>query len=247
MGSNEYILIFHCCNEACCTSLLFGCGGYGGKGGYGYGGKGGYGYGGSRYKRSTDSYTAAEHSPVTHYSPAVPTVHSSSYADASPVHQAVYKAVPASRTIHVSGHSSPAVVYSYPMHDGDSYGNTHSSYGFTSTPSYGYTTPSYGHSYGHNTPIHSTVVHQHESPYGSATSGQNTPSYGYATPSPAVIYNYPMHDGDSYGNTHSSYGYTSTPSYGYTTPSFGHSTLSHSTVVHKHESPYGSATYGQNT
>merc|ERR1712212_746351 len=83
---------------------------------FGYGGKGSYGYGGSRYKRSTDSYTAAEHSPVTHYSPAVPTVHSSSYADASPVHhaknhaspvhQAVYKAVPASRTIHVSGHSS---------------------------------------------------------------------------------------------------------------------------------------------
>merc|ERR1712234_14088 len=47
----------------------FGFGGYGGKGGYGYGGKGGYGYGGSRYKRSTDSYTTAQPSPVTHYSP----------------------------------------------------------------------------------------------------------------------------------------------------------------------------------
>merc|ERR1712198_720486 len=170
----------------------YGYGGYGyggyGKGGYGYGGKGGYGYGGSRYKRSTDSYTTAQPSPVTHYSPAVHAVHSSSHADTSPVHHAihhaspVYHAVPASRTVHVSGHFSPAVVYSYPMHDGDRYGSTHSSYGYTSTPSYGYTTPSYGHSYGHSTPIHSTVVHKHESPYGSVTYGHNTPSYGYATP-----------------------------------------------------------------
>merc|ERR1712042_383202 len=158
----------------------FGFGGYGGKGGYGYGGKGGYSYGGSRYKRSTDSYTTAQPSPVTHYSPAVHAVHSSSHADTSPVHHAihhaspVYHAVPASRTVHVSGHFSPAVVYSYPMHDGDRYGSTHSSYG--------YTTPSYGHSYGHSTPIHSTVVHKHESPYGSVTYGHNTPSYGYATP-----------------------------------------------------------------
>merc|ERR1711872_723187 len=37
----------------------------------GYGGKRGYGYGGSRYKRSADSYTTAQPSPVTHYSPAV--------------------------------------------------------------------------------------------------------------------------------------------------------------------------------
>merc|ERR1711872_171199 len=150
---------------------FFGFGSYGGKGGYGYGGKGGYGYGGSRYKRSTDSYTAAEHSPGTHFSPAVPAVHSSNYADtspvhyaihhASPVHQAVYNAVPASRTVHVSGHFSPAVVYSYPMHDGDRYGNTHSRYGFTSTPNYGYTTQSYGHSYGHSNPSHSTVVYGH--------------------------------------------------------------------------------------
>merc|ERR1712142_1332734 len=141
----------------------FGFGGYGGKVGYGYGGKGGYGYGGSRYKRSTDSYTTAQPSPVTHYSPAVHAVHSSSHADTSPVHHAihhaspVYHAVPASRTVHVSGHFSPAVVYSYP-------------------------TPSYGHSYGHSTPIHSTVVHKNESPYGSVTYGHNTPSYGYATP-----------------------------------------------------------------
>merc|ERR1712142_83837 len=211
MGSDEYLLIIVCCYEACCISLLFGCGrlrgpwrlwrlwlwrlrlwrlvsglyggfgpflgygglfgglpyfgfgGYGGKGGYGYGGKGGYGYGGSRYKRSTDSYTTAQPSPVTHYSPAVHAVHSSSHADTSPVHHAihhaspVYHAVPASRTVHVSGHFSPAVVYSYP-------------------------TPSYGHSYGHSTPIHSTVVHKNESPYGSVTYGHNTPSYGYATP-----------------------------------------------------------------
>merc|ERR1711872_115712 len=91
---------------------FFGFGSYGGKGGYGYGGKGGYGYGGSRYKRSTDSYTAAEPSPVTHFSPAVPAVHSSSYADTSPVHYAihhaspVHQAVPASRTVHVNGHFS---------------------------------------------------------------------------------------------------------------------------------------------
>merc|ERR1712145_27069 len=75
-------------------------GGYGGLFGFpffgygGYGGKGGYGYGGSRYKRSTDSYTAAEHSPVTHYSPAVPAVHFSNYADTSPVHYAVHHASP---------------------------------------------------------------------------------------------------------------------------------------------------------
>merc|ERR1711872_758673 len=179
MGSDEYLLIFDWCYDACCISLRFGCGGYGygglfsglyggfgpflgyggglfgglpyfgfggygGKEGYGYGGKGGYGYGGSRYKRSTDSYTTAQPSPVTHYS----------------------------RTVHVSGHFSPAVVYSYPMHDGDRYGNTHSSYGYTSTPSYAYTIPSYGHSYGHNTPSYG---------YATPPSQGHSPSYSYTS------------------------------------------------------------------
>merc|ERR1711915_339038 len=185
-------------------------GGYGGLfGGFpyfgygGYGGKGGYGYGGSRYKRSTDSYTDAQHSPVTHYSPAVHVVHSKSYADASPVHYAthhaspephVYNAVPASRTVHVSGHFSPAVVYGYPKHHGGSYGNTYPSYGYTSTPSYGYTIASYGPSYEHSIPSHSIatghalVPHAysipshstttgHASSYGTFTHGHNIPSY----------------------------------------------------------------------
>merc|ERR1711915_321686 len=153
--------------------------GYGGYGGYGYGGKGGYGYGsygGSRYKRSTDSYTDVQHSPAVH------AVHSSDLTSpvhdtehhVVPVHHAVYNTVPATRTVHVSGHFSPAVVYSYPKHHGGSYGNTYSNYGYTSTPSYGlsygHSTPSfsdsavvYGHEslYGHSTPSHSAVVHGH--------------------------------------------------------------------------------------
>merc|ERR1711915_1021569 len=140
--------------------------GYGGLfGGFPYLGLGGYGYGGNGYKRSTDSNTDAQHSPVTHYSPAVHVVHSSSNANASPVHHAspeppaVFNVVPASRAVHVSGHFSPAVVYSYPLHHGGSHGNTYSNYGYTSTPTYGYTTPSYGPSHGHSTPSHSTVVH----------------------------------------------------------------------------------------
>merc|ERR1711915_215634 len=163
-------------------------GGYGGLfGGFpyfgygGYGGKGGYGYGGSRYKRSTDSYTDAQHSPVTHYSPAVHVVHSKSHADASPVHYAthhaspephVYNAVPASRTVHVSGHFSPAVVYSYPKRHGGSYGNTYPSYGYTSTPSYGYTTASYGPSYEHSIATgHVPVSHAYSIPSHSTTTG----------------------------------------------------------------------------
>merc|ERR1719334_2854382 len=161
---------------------LFGGFPYLGFGGYGYGGKGGYGYGGSRYKRSTDSYTDAQHSPVTHYSPAVHVVHSSSNADASPVHHAspehhvVYKAVPASRAVHVSGHFSPAVVYSYPVHHGGNNGNIYSNYGYTSTPSYGYTTPSYGPSYEHSIPSHSTTT-GHASSSGTFIHGHNIPSY----------------------------------------------------------------------
>merc|ERR1711915_95957 len=182
---------------------LFGGFPYFGYGGYGYGGKGGYGYGGSRYKRSTDSYTDAQHSPVTHYSPAVHMVHSKSHADASPAHYAthhaspephVYNAVPASRTVHVSGHYSPAIVYSYPKHHGGSYGNTYPSYGYTSTPSYGYTTASYGPSYEHSIPSHSIVTGHapvshaysipshsiatgHASSSGTYTHGHNIPSY----------------------------------------------------------------------
>merc|ERR1711915_774433 len=148
---------------------------YLGFGGYGYGGKGGYGYGGSRYKRSTHSNTDAQHSPVTHYSPAVHVIHSSSNAEASPVHhaspehQVVYNVVPASRAVHVSGHFSPAVVYSYPVHHGGNNDNI---------SNYGFTTPSYG-PYGHGTPSHSTVVHGHESPYGHGTPSHSTVVYGY--------------------------------------------------------------------
>merc|ERR1719334_1487325 len=172
---------------------LFGGFPYLGFGGYGYGGKGSYGYGGSRYKRAIDSNTDAQHSPVTHYSPAVHVVHSSSNADASPVHHAspehhvVYNAVPASRAVHVSGHFSPAVVYSYPVHHGGNNGNTYSNYGYTSTPSYGFTTPSYGLSYGHGTPSYkespsgtpsyNTVVHGQESPSG--TPSYNTVVHGH--------------------------------------------------------------------
>merc|ERR1719193_2111059 len=78
-------------------------------------------------------------------------------------------------------------------------------------------------------PATAPFFYGHESPYGSATYGQNTPNHGYATP-------------PSQGHSPSySYTYT-TPSYGH---SYGHSTPSHSTFIYGHESPYGSATYGQ--
>merc|ERR1712083_942297 len=89
-------------------------------------------------------------------------------------------AMPASQTLHVSGISSPAVVYSYPLPHSGSYGNTYPSYGYTSTPSYG---SSYGHSYGYSAPTHSSTTEHNLVSNGYSAPSHSSFSNGYSIPS----------------------------------------------------------------